>query len=164
VKADKMLKDKPEKKVAGDTPGEGSMENRRSPENKTEPPPTDPSKPDPNRRPNRRTELQLEDLDKVTKQDLEAAKLTDKDLAALKEWLREQQKKRPKADPKDANVAPGKGGEGGSVGGTRLQPGKGGRPNDLSGGGRPQPPPGYREANEAFKRLINKAEPEAPKQ
>lgn len=157
------LKGKEEKNVAGDNPGEGGLENRRSPEKNDQPPPPDRPKPDAKPRANKRTELQLEDLDKVTKKDLEAAKLTEKDLAALREWLREQQKNRPKADPKEATVAPQRGGEGGSFGGRRLQPGTGAKPNDLSGGNRPQPPPGYREANEAFKRLINKAEPEAPK-
>ncbi len=108
------------------------------------------------------TVLQLEDLDKVTKKDLEAANLTEKDLAALRQWLREQQKRRPKLDPKEDAVAPQQGGAGPAFGGKRVQPGTAGKPNDLSGGGRALPPPGYQDANETFKRLINKPPPESP--
>jgi hypothetical protein len=160
VKPDLQNKDKNAKKAAADTPGEGGLESVRTPATKNDP--TGPApEADAKRRPNKRTELQLEDLDKVTKKDLEAAKLTEKDLAALRKWLQEQKNRRPKTDPKEAAVAPGRG-EGSSFSNGRVQPGKEGKPNDLSGGNRAAPPPGYREANEEFKRRINKGESEAP--
>jgi collagen type III alpha len=147
----------------GDTPGERAPTNPRQNENTDEPPP--PALPQKQQAPrflDKKTDLQLEDLDKVTKKDLEAAKLTDKDLAALREWLKDQKKRATAADPKDSAVAPQQGGKGRSFGGVRVQPGTGGKPNDLSGGSRALPPPGYQEANEEFKRMLNKSEPGGP--
>ena len=66
------------------------------------------------------------------------------------------------ADPKDSAVAPQPGTKGRSFSSGRVQPGTGGKPTDLSGGGRALPPPGYQEANEEFKRMLNKSAPNGP--
>ncbi len=145
------------KTPAGEAPGDSDPDAKRSPDKLDEPPaaspPASPQKP---RHMDKNTELQLEDLDKVTKKELDAANLTEKDLVNLRQWLREQRNRKPKADPKEAAVAPQRGGTGPAFGGQRVQPGTAGKPNDLSGGTRALPPPGYREANETFKRLLNK--------
>jgi hypothetical protein len=142
--------------AAGEAPGEGGPENRRRPDQTNEQPATSQLPSGKPRDFGKKTELQLEDLDKVTKKELDAANLTEKDLAALRQWLKEQKKSRPKADAKEQTVAPRAGGQGASFSSGRVQPGTAGKPNDLSGGARAEPPPGYREANEAFKRMINK--------
>jgi hypothetical protein len=154
-------KGKAGKPISTNTPGQHTPDNPINNERTGEPPaPPVPTKPQQPRHLDKKTELQLEDLDKVTKKDLEAANLTEKDLAALRQWLKEQ-KKQATADPKESAVAPQQA-KGRSFGGARVQPGTGGKPSDLSGGGRALPPPGYQEANEEFKRLLNKSEPNGP--
>jgi hypothetical protein len=154
-------KGKTGKPISTDTPGQHTPDNPVSNERTGEPPaPPVPTQAQQPRHLDKKTELQLEDLDKVTKKELEAANLTEKDLAALRQWLKEQ-KKHAAADPKESAVNPQQS-KGRSFGGTRVQPGTGGKPSDLSGGGRALPPPGYQDANEEFKRMLNKSEPNGP--
>jgi hypothetical protein len=147
-----------------DTPGDGDPDNRPVDAKTDDASPPNAAKTNrKDRAANRSTELQLEDLKKVTKQDLEAAKLTEKDLAALRQWLEAQRNRDAKGtDPKDAAVAPQQGGPGGSFSSGPVQTPTTGKAGNLSRRTRALPPPGYIEANEALKRLLNKPDPDSP--
>ena len=90
--------------------------------------------------------------------------MTEKDLAPhVRKWLKEHQKQAAdRSIPRKRTSLPAAGGKGKSYSSGRVQPGTVGKPNDLSGGSRALPPPGYQDANEAFKRMLNKSEPGGP--
>jgi hypothetical protein len=110
-------------------------------------------------------EMQLDDWKKVTEEvrkTLKAKGFDDKKLDALqKEHEALEKRRRAEEAAKEKNVAPQRGGTGKSLGGQELKPGSNpAPPADLSNGGRPKPPPGYREAEEDFRRLLSK--PDGP--
>lgn len=150
---------RPEEKTADNKPRHGTMEDLVPRGDRTGSPPggvVPPVVPGDDRFRDRAGSLSLSDLKNVDKKVLEEAKLTPEDLEKIRKAREEWEKNRQATDkPRDNVVGPSTGGNLPNVGSGNPTPGGTVKPGDLPGGGRPQPPPAYRDPVKEFNKLIS---------